>query len=110
MSEVQEAQLGRLRRFTSSRFVATFHLQTDVRVEAVTLHLEDLWIKDVTITTGLVDTYSTPTLPKLITNGQAAAGQFVTHHFDLDDLIEAYDIFSRAADSCALKVVLSRKP
>ena len=73
-----------------------------------TLHLETLWIKDVTITTGLVDTYSTPTLLKLITGGQVAAGRFVTHHFALDDFIEAYDVFGRAADTGALKVVLSR--
>ncbi len=67
-----------------------------------------MWIKDVTITTGLVDTYSTPTLLKLITGGQVAAGRFVTHHFALDDFIEAYDVFGRAADTGALKVVLSR--
>ncbi len=81
-----------------------------VHGEAVTLHLETLWIKDVTITTGLVDTYSTPTLLKLITNGQLAAEKFVTHHFDLDQMIEAYDVFGRAADTGALKVVLSRRP
>ena len=81
-----------------------------VHGEAVTLHLETLWIKDVTITTGLVDTYSTPTLLKLITNGQLAAEKFVTHHFDLDQMIEAYDVFGRAADTGALKVVLSRTP
>lgn len=81
-----------------------------VHGEPVTLHLETLWIKDVTITTGLVDTYSTPTLLKLITSGQVAAGRFVTHHFELDDFIEAYDVFGRAADTGALKVVLSRTP
>ena len=79
-----------------------------VHGEPVTLHLEDLWIKDVTITTGLVDTYSTPTLLKLITSGQVAAGRFVTHHFHLDQFIEAYDVFARAADTGALKVVLTR--
>ncbi len=81
-----------------------------VHGEPVTLHLETLWIKDVTITTGLVDAYSTPTLLKLITSGQVAAGRFVTHHFELDDFIEAYDVFGRAADTGALKVVLSRTP
>ena len=81
-----------------------------VHGEPATLHLETLRIKDVTITTGLVDTYSTPTLLKLITSGHVAADRFVTHHFDLDDFIEAYDVFGRAADTGALKVVLSRKP
>jgi alcohol dehydrogenase len=73
-----------------------------------TLHLEDLWIKDVTITTGLVDAYSTPTLLSLIRSGQLDVGRFVTHRFALDDFLEAYDTFSRAGETGALKVVLSR--
>jgi alcohol dehydrogenase len=79
-----------------------------VHGEPVTLHLETLWIKDVTITTGLVDTFSTPTLLKLVAGGQVAAGRFVTHHFGLEQIVEAYDVFGRAADTGALKVVLSR--
>jgi alcohol dehydrogenase len=79
-----------------------------VHGEPATLHLEELWIKDVTITTGLVDTYSTPTLLRLVASAQIDAGRFVTHHFGLDQFIEAYDVFSRAADTRALKVVLSR--
>ena len=73
-----------------------------------TLHLEDLWIRNVTITTGLVDTYSTPTLLKLLEQGSVDASQFVTHHFTLDRFEEAYDVFARAADTGALKVVLTR--
>ncbi len=73
-----------------------------------TLHLEDQWIRDITITTGLVDAYSTPTLLRLLTSRQVDAGRFVTHHFALDDFTEAYDVFARAADTGALKVVLSR--
>ena len=73
-----------------------------------TLHLEDLWIKDVTITTGLVDTYSTPTLLKLIGSGQLDVGRFVTHRFSMDDFPEAYDTFARAGETGALKVVLTR--
>lgn len=79
-----------------------------VHGEPATLHLEELWIRDVTITTGLVDTYSTPTLLKLITGHQVDAGRFVTHHFDLDAFDEAYDVFGRAAETGALKVVLTR--
>jgi alcohol dehydrogenase len=79
-----------------------------VHGQPATLHLEELWIKNVTITTGLVDTYSTPTLLRLVTSHQVEAGQFVTHHFDLDDFVEAYDVFGRAADTGALKVVLTR--
>ena len=73
-----------------------------------TLHLESLWIKDVTITTGLVDTYSTPTFLKLLAGQQFDATRFVTHHFALDEFMEAYDVFSRAGDTGALKVVLTR--
>ena len=74
----------------------------------VALHLEDQWIRDLTITTGLVDTSSTPTLMRLVTSGQIDAKPFITHHFGLDEWDEAYDVFSRAADTGALKVVLSR--
>jgi alcohol dehydrogenase len=73
-----------------------------------TLHLEDLWIRNVTITTGLVDTYSTPTLLRLIASRQLDAARFVTHRFALDQFMEAYDVFARAGDTGALKVVLSR--
>ena len=79
-----------------------------VHGKAATLHLEELWIKDVTITTGLVDTYSTPTLLKLIASGQINANKFVTHHFGLDQFMEAYDVFSRAGDTGALKVAVTR--
>ncbi|HET6952530.1 MAG TPA: zinc-dependent alcohol dehydrogenase family protein [Acidimicrobiales bacterium] len=78
-----------------------------VHGEPAALHLEDLWIRNVTITTGLVDTYSTPTLLKLVTSRQVNAARFVTHHFALGDMMEAYDVFGRAADTGALKVVLT---
>jgi alcohol dehydrogenase len=73
-----------------------------------TLHLETLWIKDVTITTGLVDTFSTPTFLKLLAGHQLDATPFATHNFALDEFEQAYDVFSRAAETGALKVVLHR--
>ncbi|MDX6394419.1 MAG: alcohol dehydrogenase [Streptosporangiaceae bacterium] len=79
-----------------------------VHGEPATLHLEDLWIRNITITTGLVDAYSTPTLLRLLATGQIDAGRLITHHFSLDDFDKAYDVFGRAADTGALKVVLSR--
>jgi alcohol dehydrogenase len=79
-----------------------------VHGQPATLHLEDLWIRNVTITTGLVDTYSTPTLLRLAQGHQVDAGRFVTHHFTLDQFDDAYDVFARAADTGALKVVLTR--
>ncbi|HOT78731.1 MAG TPA: zinc-dependent alcohol dehydrogenase family protein [Microthrixaceae bacterium] len=79
-----------------------------VHGEPATLHLEDLWIRNVTITTGLVDTSSTPTLLRLAQGHQMEVDRFITHHFTLDQFDEAYDVFSRAADTGALKVVLTR--
>jgi alcohol dehydrogenase len=71
------------------------------------LHLEDQWIRDITVTTGLVDTYSTPTLLRLVASDQLDAGKLVTHRFGFDDFEAAYETFSHAADSGALKVVLT---
>ncbi len=78
-----------------------------VHGKPATLHLEQLWIRDVTITTGLVDTFSTPTLLRLASGGQLDAAGFVTHHFTMDQMIDAYDTFARAADTGALKVVIT---
>jgi alcohol dehydrogenase len=72
------------------------------------LHLESLWIRDVTVTTGLVDTFSTPTLLRLVASRQIAAGDFVTHRFSLGQIEEAYDTFQRAGDTGAVKVLLTR--
>jgi alcohol dehydrogenase len=79
-----------------------------VHGKPATLHLEDLWIKNVTITTGLVDTFSTPTFLRLLAGRQLDAVKFVTHRFDLDEFPAAYDVFARAGETGALKVVLSR--
>jgi alcohol dehydrogenase len=79
-----------------------------VHGKPATLHLEDLWIKNTTIRTGLVDTYSTPTLLRLVAPRQIQSAQFVTHRFGLDEFLDAYDVFSRAGETGALKVVLSR--
>jgi alcohol dehydrogenase len=79
-----------------------------VHGQAVPLHLDEQWIRDITITTGLVDTSSTPVLMRLVTSGQIDARRFITHHFGLDEFDDAYDVFTRAADTGALKVALSR--
>ena len=75
-----------------------------------TLHLEKLWIRDVTITTGLVDTSTTPQLLKLIADGRLDPTPFATHRFELGEAEEAYDTFADAAATNALKVVLSAHP
>ena len=79
-----------------------------VHGKPTTLHLEDLWIKDVTITTGLVDTFSTPTLLRMVRSGRLDAGRIVTHRFGFDQVPEAYDVFEDPATSGALKVAVFR--
>ncbi len=74
----------------------------------VELALQDLWIMDLSITTGLVSTSTTPMLLKLVAQEKLAAQKFATHHFKLDEMMEAYDTFGRAAETKALKVVISR--
>jgi alcohol dehydrogenase len=98
---------------------ATFELATElvrpgghianigVHGAPATLHLERLWDRDVTITTGLVDTYSIPTLLRLVASGDIDPQQFVTHNFGFDDCMTAYDVFGRANETGALKVVLT---
>jgi alcohol dehydrogenase len=77
-----------------------------VHGRAATLHLEKLWIRDVTITTGLVDTFSIPQLMRLISSGRLDPSLFATHRFALGDTMAAYDTFADAANTNALKVVL----
>ena len=74
----------------------------------VELKLQDLWIKDVAITTGLVSATTTPMLLKLVAQGKLAPEVFVSHRFTLDNIVEAYDTFGRAAETKALKVAITR--
>lgn len=76
----------------------------------VTLHLETLWIRGVTITTGLVDAFTTPQLLKLVVDGRLDATPFATHRFPLGETMSAYDTFAAAAETHALKVVLEAEP
>jgi alcohol dehydrogenase len=71
-----------------------------------TLHLETMWIKDITITTGLVDSHTIPQLMKLVADGRLDPTAFATHRFPLGDTMAAYDTFADAAHTGALKVVL----
>jgi alcohol dehydrogenase len=71
-----------------------------------TLHLEDLWIKNITITTGLVSGSTVPTLLKLARDGRIEAEKLGTHHFALADIQDAYDVFAAAGEHDALKVVI----
>jgi alcohol dehydrogenase len=81
-----------------------------VHGHSATLHLEKLWIRDVTITMGLVDTNTTARLLKLISEGRLDPLPFATHRYPLSSVEEAYDIFAAAAETDALKVVLEAEP
>ncbi|GAA3023586.1 zinc-dependent alcohol dehydrogenase family protein [Kitasatospora albolonga] len=72
------------------------------------LHLEELWIRNLTITTGLVDTRSTPLLLDLLAEGRLDTDGLVTHRFGLDEMQDAYDVFADPDTSGALKVALFR--
>jgi alcohol dehydrogenase len=77
-----------------------------VHGKPATLHLEKLWIKDVTIRTGLVDTRTIPQLLSLIGGGRLDPTALATHRFSIDESMQAYDVFGDAAKTGALKVVL----
>lgn len=72
-----------------------------------TLHLEELWIKNITITTGLVSGSTIQTLLQLVRHGRIEPEKLGTHHFKLDEIMQAYDVFAAAGENDALKVVLT---
>ena len=72
----------------------------------VDLHLERLWSHNVTITTRLVDTVSIPMLLKTVQARRIDAKLLITHRFKLGEILQAYDTFSKAADTKALKVIV----
>jgi alcohol dehydrogenase len=77
-----------------------------VHGKPVTLHIESLWNRNITLTTRLVDTVTLPLLLKTVLSGRLHVGKLVTHRFDLNDIRKAYETFSNAARENALKVVL----
>jgi alcohol dehydrogenase len=78
-----------------------------VHGKPVELALDSLWISNVTISMGLVNTNTLGTLLKLVAQKKIVADTFISHTFALDDIIEAYDVFGRAAETKALKVILN---
>ena len=77
-----------------------------VHGKSVTLHLETLWSRNISITTRLVDTVTTPMLFKTVQSKKIEPKKLITHRFKLDQMIEAYDTFEHAAKEKALKVIL----
>lgn len=72
----------------------------------VDLHLQKLWDRNITITTRLVDTVSTPTLLSMVRSGKLDPKLLITHRFKLDDVLKAYDTFGQASKAHALKVII----
>ncbi|MBO0896273.1 MULTISPECIES: zinc-dependent alcohol dehydrogenase family protein [Arthrobacter] len=77
-----------------------------VHGKPVSLELDRLWIENINISMGLVNTNTLPMLLKLVAEGKLPAEEFISHRYPLDDILTAYDTFSRAAETDALKVIL----
>ena len=78
-----------------------------VHGKPVELHMEKLWDRNISLTTRLVDTVTTPMLLKVVNSGKLQPGKLVTHRFAMNDIMKAYDTFANAAKEGALKVVLT---
>jgi len=77
-----------------------------VHGKPVELHMEKLWDRNISLTTRLVDTVTTPMLLKIVRSGKLQPKRLVTHRFAMNDIMKAYDTFANAAKEGALKVVL----
>jgi alcohol dehydrogenase len=77
-----------------------------VHGKSVDLQIQDLWIKNITLTTGLVNTNTTPMLLKTVISGKIDPNQLITHHFKLADILQAYEVFGNASKEKAMKVII----
>ena len=73
---------------------------------SVDFQLQKLWIQNITLTTGLVSTNTTPMLLKNVTSGKLEPKKLITHHFMLEDIMEAYHVFGDAGKEKAMKVII----
>ncbi len=80
-----------------------------VHGKPVQFNLEKLWSQNITLTTGLVDTSTTPMLLNTVVSGKLQARQLITHHFTLDEVMLAYDTFENAMKESALKVIITNE-
>jgi alcohol dehydrogenase len=84
------------------------HMATvGVHGKAVQLNLDKLWAQNITLTTRMVDTVTTPMLLKMVVSGKLQPQQLITHHFMLDQIMQAYDTFDNAMKEKALKVIIT---
>ena len=80
-----------------------------VHGKSVELHLEKLWSSTITITTRLVDTVTIPMLLKTVLSGKLQPEKLITHRFELNEIMKAYDTFGNASEEKALKVILTNE-
>lgn len=78
-----------------------------VHGSSVDLRLQDLWIKNITLTTGLVNTNTTAMLLKTVQSGKLKPAELITHRFDFKDFMHAYEVFEHAEKEQALKVIIN---
>ena len=78
-----------------------------VHGKSVDLQIQTLWIQNITLTTGLVNTNTTPMLLKTVQAEKLLPAQLITHHFEYDQFMEAYEVFANAAKEKALKVIIT---
>jgi alcohol dehydrogenase len=77
-----------------------------VHGKKVDLQIQELWIRNITITTGLVNTNTTPMLLKTVTSGKLEPARLITHHFTLENILDAYKVFGNASKENAMKVII----
>jgi alcohol dehydrogenase len=78
-----------------------------VHGKKVDLQIQELWIKNITITTGLVNTNTTPMLLKTVTSGKLEPAKLITHHFKLGEILDTYKVFGNASKENAMKVIIA---
>lgn len=77
-----------------------------VHGKPVNLQIQNLWIRNITITMGLVNTNTTPMLLKTVSSGKIEPKKLITHHFKMDDILQAYEVFGNASKENAMKVII----
>ncbi len=77
-----------------------------VHGQPVEFDLDKLWIRNINVTTGLVSTNTTPQLLKALESHKIEPEKLVTHYFKLSEIEKAYEVFSKAADHHAIKVII----
>ncbi len=80
-----------------------------VHGKPVSLQIQDLWIRNITLTTGLVNTNTTPMLLKTVESGKLEPANLITHRFAFDEMLQAYEVFGNAAKEAAMKVIISNE-